>query len=148
MKILLALDPGKTTGWSLWQYDADEPLENLSHGQIENGVEGFIKTLTDTWRINWETEIVSESFILDGRTPNPDTTPLQIEGVLMLDAAQNMTPLKFQRNNMKKHVTDDLLKQHNLYWTGQPHAVDSARHALAYVKTMPHMPSLKKYFQC
>jgi hypothetical protein len=139
MATLLALDPGKTTGASLWKYSSDEPLECTWHDQIEGGTKGFIHYMFD----HAEPDIVvAEQFVLDGRTPNPDVTPLQIEGALMAYYEHVI----FQRNNFKKHVSNELLKEHDLYWKGEQHAMDSARHALAYMKINRHMPTLQKYF--
>jgi hypothetical protein len=144
MKMLLALDPGKTTGASLWMYDDETPLERYGHWQIEGGIYGCLEFLDQMKK--FADQIVSESFVLDGRTPNPDTTPLQIEGALMAYWQVYRIPVVFQRNNFKKHVNDELLKKHNLYIKGEPHAMDSQRHAIAYMKTERHMPTLQKYF--
>lgn len=143
MTTLLALDPGRTTGASLWKYSDTEPLECTWHGQILYGVKGFILYMFD----HTEPDIVvAEQFVLDGRTPNPDVTPLKIEGAMMAHYDPDFTHIEFQRNNFKKHVSNELLKAHDLYWKGEPHAMDSARHALAYMKTQRHMPTLNKYF--
>ena len=91
--------------------------------------------------------IVSESFVLDGRTPNPDVTPLHIEGILESHAHRTACQLRFQRNNFKKHVDNDLLKKFDLYKPGKPHAMDSMRHALAWAKTSYHAPTLNAYFK-
>lgn len=147
MKRLLALDPGKTTGMSIWQYDADTPLTKIAHGQIEGGVEGFLEYFyPSNMFMPWDI-IVSESFVLDGRTPNPDITPLKIEGILEAHAHRTGALVRFQRNNFKAHVDNDLLKRFDLYKPGQPHAMDSMRHALAYMKTSMHMPTLNHYFR-
>ena len=143
MKTILALDPGRTTGASLWRYSDTEPLECTWHGQIMYGVKGFILYMLD----HIEPDIVvAEQFVLDGRTPNPDVTPLKIEGAMMAHYDPDFTDIVFQRNNFKKHVSNELLKAHDLYWKGEPHAMDSARHALAFMKVNKHMPTLKKYF--
>ena len=142
--MLLALDPGKTTGASLWVYDEETPLEPYARWQVEGGLYGFLDFFDQIKK--FADQIVSESFVLDGRTPNPDVTPLQMDGALMAFWPVYNTPVAFQRNNFKKHVSNELLKAHGLYWKGEPHAMDSARHALAYMKTQRHMPTLQKYF--
>ena len=147
MKRLLALDPGKTTGVSIWQYDADTPLTHIGHGQIPDGVYGFIDYFYPQGMAQPFDVIVSEQFILDGRTPNPDITPLHIEGVLLGHQERTGKQVRFQRNNFKKHISDEFLKEHNFYWPGSPHAMDSARHALAYMKTSYHAPTLNTYFK-
>lgn len=148
MKRLLALDPGKTTGMSIWMYDAETPLELAGYGQIEGGVEGFLEYLypTNGKFMVWDV-IVSESFVLDGRTPNPDVTPLHIEGILESHAHRTNCQLRFQRNSFKKHVDDAKLKELDFYVKGKPHAMDSMRHALAWAKTSMHLPTLEAYFK-
>lgn len=142
MRTILALDPGKTTGWSYWEYDDETPAQCIVWGQTINGVQGYIEEHFD----KTPDLIVSEQFVLDGRTPNPDITPLQIEGVILAQANVHNLQVVFQRNNFKKHVDNELLKKHRLYWAGNQHAMDSSRHALAYLKTTMHMPTLKHYF--
>ena len=138
MNTLLALDPGGTTGWSRWSYDAFTPLRHIDHGQIAGGLVGFVK-----W---WEKqdecdidEVVSESFVLDGRTTAPDVTPLRIEGAL----AVLWPGVIYQRNSYKAHAPNEKIKALGLWWRGEPHAVDTARHALALMKVRKHMPTLR-----
>lgn len=149
MRRLLALDPGSTTGMSIWQYDAETPLTLVGSGQIEGGVDGFLEYMypddTSNWGM-WDV-IISESFVLDGRTTNPDVTPLHIEGILEAHAHRTGCQLRFQRNNFKKHIDNDLLKRNSLYVAGKPHAMDSMRHALAYMKTSRHAATLNYYFR-
>jgi hypothetical protein len=146
LKKLIAFDPGKTTGMSIWEYDDVTPLTHLGHGQIEGGLDGFLDYFYSHGVAAPFDVIVAESFVLDGRTPNPDVTPLRIEGVLQAHSHRYGTLVRFQRNNFKAHVTNEFLKKHGLYWAGAQHAMDSARHALAYMKTSRHMATLKKYF--
>jgi hypothetical protein len=146
MKTLLALDPGKTTGASVWNYDTETPLQLVTHFQIDGGVDGFLDWFYPQGKAQPFDVVISENFKLDGRTPNPNLTPLLIEGVLMSYAQTQQKLVRFQRNNFKKHISDKLLKELGFYFKGQPHATDSARHALAYMKTSKHMPTLKAYF--
>lgn len=145
---LLALDPGKTTGMSIWHYDAETPLTLEGSGQIEGGVDGFLEYFypSDGRYMMWDI-IVSESFVLDGRTPNPDVTPLHIEGILESHAHRTRCQLRFQRNNFKAHVPDSKLKELGFYVKGMGHANDSMRHALAFMKTSYHAPTLNAYFK-
>lgn len=143
MSTLLALDPGGTTGWSTWHYDAVTPLTHVSHGMVPGGIRGFIdwfkRERVDL--LDWDV-VVSETFVLDGRTASPDITPLKIEGALSV-----LTPdWVGQRNVMKAHATDDLLKRSGLWWPGAGHDRDSARHALAWAKTHFHRPTIDHYW--
>lgn len=147
MTTLLSLDPGVSTGWSTWRYDAVTPLRLVGYGTITGGLHGFIR-----WHEkrahqfadgpDWN-EVVAEDFVLDGRTARPDTTPLDILGALEYACHIYEVPLIRQRNFMKNHAPDDLLKRLDLWWPGKGHDRDSARHALALLKTRKHAPTLR-----
>ena len=131
---------------SWWYYDDTKHLAFLRHEEIKGGLEGLINELI-TISPSIYNLIVCESFKLDGRTPNPDVTPLQIEGVLSYCSKFYGIPVVYQANNMKAHATDDFLKKHDLWFKGAPHATDSARHAIAYMKRIKHRPTLEHYFK-
>lgn len=139
---LEAYDPGKTTGYAYFRVPHDAPMELKQVGQIPDGVMGFIDR--DIW--DDADIVVAEQFILDGRTVKPELEPLKIEGVLIADAYSLQHELVFQRNNFKKHVTDEKLKEVGWYQKGMPHANDAIRHALAWAK-INHRPTLEKYFK-
>ena len=62
---LLAIDPGVSTGWSLWRYSDTEPLEHLDHGTVHGGLHGFIDWWVSTQSGAHGREVVAEDFILD-----------------------------------------------------------------------------------
>lgn len=140
---LLSLDPGGTTGYVVARYDAITPLTIIEHGQISNGKDGFID-----WALRRRgefDEVVSESFILDGRTVSPDVTPLRIETAIDMTFGPwgDGCPVIWQRNTQKAHADDLLLKRAGLWFKGQGHARDAARHAVALLKTRRHAPTLR-----
>lgn len=142
MTRLLVLDPGGTTGWSLWSYDALTPLQVLEYGQVAGGVKGFVSWWQRDVAGGPIDEVLAETFRLDGRTPKPNVEPLKIEGALEV-----LWPGWFgQANVMKAHAPDDLLKRHDLWWRGQQHARDTARHAIALMKVRRHAPTLRRFF--
>lgn len=138
MNRILGLDPGKATGWSLWEYDAITPLRPVSHGTIEGGLSGFLAWWRDGGVEFTTDEVVCESFRLDGRTPNPDITPLRIEGALAALWPETI----FQPNTMKLHMTDERIKALGLWWPGKGHDRDSLRHVWALMKMRKHYPTL------
>jgi hypothetical protein len=143
MTLLLALDPGGTTGWSTWFYDATTPLRHIEHGMIPGGKDGFID-----WALRRRgefDEVVAESFALDGRTAQPDITPIRIETAIDLIFGRwgDGCPVYYQRNVMKAHAPDSLLKRLDLWWPGEGHDRDSGRHAIARQKTARHAPTLR-----
>lgn len=145
MSTILAIDPGVSTGWSFWVYDATTPLRHIEHGTIPNGKDGFIG-----WALQRRgefDEVVAESFVLDGRAdPRAiDVTPLRIETAIDMTFGRwgDGVPVVYQRNVMKVHAPDQLLKDKGLWWKGAGHDRDSARHAIALMKTRRHAPTLR-----
>jgi hypothetical protein len=139
MSSILGIDPGKATGWSVWEYtDATAP-QHIDHGIIEGGVEGFIQW----WRgasFKFDLDkVVCESFRLDGRTARPDITPLRIEGALAVLRPDTI----YQQNVMKAHMPDAKIKELGLWWPGRGHDRDSLRHVFAWLKTHDHRPTLE-----
>jgi hypothetical protein len=158
MTSLLSFDPGGTTGWSLSVYYDDAPLTFFDGGQIPDGVDGFVEwwntyTYTQTGRgvegfdisyspLDFDV-IVSESFVLDGRTKFPDVTPLRIEGALTALAGTGR--VVYQRNVKKALVPDSELKRLGFWVPGNRHQNDARIHALAYAK-MNHLPTQQAYW--
>lgn len=146
MTRLLALDPGGTTGWSYWEYTPTEALSLLDRGQIQGGIDGFVQWWGRPYgpqHLGMVDEIVAESFVNDNRTVHPDLTPKEIEGALKMAWGG---PLIFQRNSYKLHADDVMLKRSGLWFRGQEHARDSARHALALQKVRRHIPTIERYW--
>lgn len=142
MTVILGLDPGESTGWSLWEYDDETAPVHLAHGIISDGLLGFIhwwmKGLGPALPL-WGT-VVCESFHLDGRTDFPNVTPLRIEGAL----AVLWPETHFQPNTMKLHLSDRKMKELGLWWPGKGHDRDSMRHVFAYLKAnLRHRPTLE-----
>lgn len=134
---LLALDPGKTTGFAFASIFDNEPLTILSTGQISGGLDGFI-----SWcRRSGDTAdtVIAEGFRLDSRTVKPDTTPLLILGALRVLRPDFIT----QMNTAKVHAPDSALKRWGMWLPGQQHARDAIRHLVAYAKLTHHRPTLE-----
>jgi hypothetical protein len=147
VKRLLAIDPGFATGISLWRVPEDEPIERESYWLVPGGINGFLE-----WYLLAYPDfdfLVAEEFIQDGRTPRVDVNALEIQGWLKGWDKMNDWEIFWQRNAMKRHAPDKLLKQHGFYVTGKQVAWidgkdvnDSFRHALAWAK-INHRPTLE-----
>lgn len=137
---LLTYDPGETTGWSFWLMDWDLPLQHVEHGMQKGGIHGFVEAFPEHQRRFKPTRIVSESFVLDGRTASPNVEPLRVEGAL---AALATVPYVLQRNTYKRHAPDELLEHHGFLWPGAGHDRDAARHAIAHAFTVGHPPTIE-----
>lgn len=141
-KMLLALDPGGTSGAARFLVSDDKPLLLVKAEQWPGGVDGAVAQLLGCAE-NVDL-LVSESFVLDNRTPNPDVTPLRIEGAMRALALQGLLPNPvMQRNTAKAHAPDALLKRVGLWQKGQPHANDAIRHAIAFAKMRGHRPTIE-----
>ena len=145
---ILAFDPGGTTGWSTWELPADRPLVNIDHGQWEGGLDGFVLNAQRVLRTFDPNVIVSESFVLDGRARIVDITPARIETAIDMIFGKWGAGLSvvWQRNVQKAQATDDFLKRNGLWFVGQEHARDSARHAIAYAKGRRHLATIEHYW--
>lgn len=147
MGSVLGIDPGGKTGIAIYDLTT---LSVIYRDEVEGGIEGFIKW----WNIMWGTpddsvvdeveDVVCEKFTLDGRTPNPDLTPKEIEGFLKgtdVHVDRFQTPAQ-----AKALITNTVLKRAGLYPPhGQVkggHSTDALRHALYYaVNTLKHRPT-------
>lgn len=145
MTVITGLDPGLSSGYSHWFYDAMTPPQHLSHGTITGGLDGLMDWV-DAGNLDDTDELISESFILDGRTMYPEVEPLRIEGYLAGECRRRDVPLTFQRNSYKGHVTDAKLKELGIWWPGKGHDRDSARHVWANLKVRLHYPTLMLAF--
>lgn len=137
MKVL-GIDPGGKTGVCL--YDTDNPLDPFFL-EVEGGVRGF----GDWWAHRPAADVtVCESFRLDDRTKQPDLTPVEIIGYLK----KLRVPVTYQTPAKgKQKVTNAVLKRAGIYpKRGQVkggHVVDAERHALEYLVTKRHLPTIE-----
>lgn len=140
MTRLLSIDPGGTSGWSIWSLSDVDPLELRDYGQIEGGVRGFLHW----WEGREKSDIViAENFVLDSRAiAHPDLSGVRILGALEVLAPGFISP----RNSAMVHAPDPFLRKHGLYINGQRHARDSIRHAVSWAKTTKHRPTLERFW--
>jgi hypothetical protein len=138
----LVLDPGVTTGWMVVDYPEDDILQEVAHGMQGGGVRG----MKDLWpRLVDEfgfTRVVSESFILDGRTATPDLTPVEMEGALTILWDGHLI---LQRNTYKAFCPNHMLEKLGWDWPGPGHDRDAGRHAFAAGVTLDHRPTAEFY---
>lgn len=147
---LLALDPGETTGWSIWDsHDNASRYEMHSCGQLPTwdkeaqagtmfpiipAVQGFAKfiegldidqVIMEVYRVyEWKADSHSWS----------DVPTLRIIGVIETILHQHNIPYWFQTAQVAKNfATDDRLKEWGFYQRGQRHSRDSMRHALYFL---------------
>lgn len=151
VKTLISVDPGKSTGIAVGTFSDTEPYKLYETHQVPNGVEGFLYWLkTNPQFLLNDIVWVSERFVL--RSSNKfvaDLEPVRIEGAM---EALGLKPV-WQLRTDKMFVTDELLKEHDLWQTGKQFgwkdgrdANDAIIHALAYLRKNKHMPTLLNYW--
>lgn len=144
---LLALDPGETTGWSI--FDCYPPLPSAIAGQVALAACGQL----DTWPIgnaidnlstlleaHKPTFMVHESYhVYKWKTQDhtwSEVPTVQVIGVIATLAHQRIPPLVVAQQTAqqaKNFVTDSKLREWGFYQRGQRHARDSIRHACYYL---------------
>ncbi len=143
MKIV-AIDPGKTTGWA--EFDTDTP-EIIRCGEI-----GELVNLR-TFLLRWftvsskdEVRVVIEDFTISQRTIKTalDYTALRIIGWAVIEGEFWDVPPVLQLPMRKTFASDDILKQVGWYRPSKGgHQNDALRHLLYYL-LMNHQLVIKK----
>lgn len=136
---VLALDPGKTTGWARWS-NADI----YAAGEVD--FDGVTKLLRD-FAYNYGSPtngtprgvIVCESFIINQNTPKNTQAPWSLEliGVARMFSREHMHhELTLQTPAAaKRFSTDNRLRAVNFWTPAKGHANDAARHLLLYMSS-------------
>lgn len=141
MAKIISFDPGGTTGAAIISYiDKTEPVLEEAF-QIPDGLEGFIAwwIATDLSGID---EIVCESFTLRTGVKFPDLSPVYIIGALEAFEAGGRK-ITYQPPTSKPICSDDLLRKIGFFTRGRQHANDATRHAIIYLRSKRHLPTLK-----
>jgi hypothetical protein len=135
---LLALDPGETTGWSLWT-STQEHIILLDSGQLKTwpmdaATDGLWKLLIDHQPnfITYEAYNVY-SWKRDQHVGS-DVPTIQVIGCIQTLARMRSIPMNTRNaQTAKTFVTDDKLRAWGFYSRGQRHSRDSMRHGLYYI---------------
>lgn len=150
--LLVAIDPGKTTGICLGSYPKEDETydpEFTYQASVEQYFQ-FLKALTSE---DVPVTVVCEDFILRrGVAMTSDqTSPLYLIGALQYVAFNNRDiTLVMQKPSAAKQVTDEHLEKLDLLQTPKTrwgHANDALRHAIMYLKNQRHMPTLEVGFK-
>lgn len=166
MTTLIAIDPGQMTGVFVGGYSETEPLERTAYAQIPGGLAGFSEWLSHKFEVGyiWDT-IVSEKFStrpMSRQYKLEELEPIRIEGMLawvfeqeiVWQAPAKMVLRQGSTQAERKRKSDDVLRDGGLWLTGKDvdykdanDANAAAKHALAYMRSIKHAPTLAHYFQ-
>jgi hypothetical protein len=138
---ILGVDPGGTTGVSLIEFGFNTQPKVLKFTQIPNGLDGFLAWY-HTAHHDWDL-VVCESFTLRPGVHGVDLSATYVIGALQA-LEQYRTKIFYQAPSQKSLCDDEAMKQLGVYLPGNPHANDAARHAIIYLRSVKHLPTLKK----
>lgn len=142
MKTMLAVDPGGTTGLALFEYD-DESYNLIWTKQIANKLQGFLDFHWDELEDIRLDQIVCESFDLREGVHGVDLSAVYIIGAIEALYPRGVYDLVMQKPSQKALCSDQRLHKMGLHQTGKPHASDSVRHGIIYLRNKKHKAVLK-----
>jgi len=159
-ELIMGIDPGESTGWSLWALEPDLPIQRLEYGLIHGGLKGFVSFMEIRLGRLHPTTIACEKFNEnDGRVALGSLVPLPIEGAIYAMASALGIELVMQPTSMKDLCRDSVLKEFGLYITNaeareNPHIKwkdardvnDSQMHVLAFAKSINHEASVEAFW--
>ena len=140
-QVLLTLDPGGTTGYTVMIVSDDTEVEVVRQGQIKDGLKGFLDFHWDVLEDIKIDKIVCESFSLREGIYGADLTPVSIIGAL--EALYPTTEIIYQEPKLKPLCDDERLKRLSLHIPGKPHMMDAVRHGIIYLRNNKHKPTLE-----
>lgn len=125
-KIIVAFDPGRTTGHAVGTIDDGLMVVRCGQNQFDH-----IQLYQQLCLLSPDMVIAEEFEFRNRARKGLDLYPRELLGVCELWCQQNKTPLFRQKAMMGKgFYTDEKLKRDELYVKGKPHAMDAVRHLL------------------
>lgn len=138
-KIILAVDPGKTSGICTFSLaHGEEPvLEKSGEYSMREYHIPIYEAIKYAQAMNFPVEVICERFIINAQTVRNSQAPYSLEQIgilkyLMLDCQIDPDKLVFQSpSDAKKMFPNPTLKKLE-YWHkgGEGHAIDAIRHGL------------------
>ena len=137
-KYILAIDPGKTTGMTLFSHESgSEPVLEWSGELLQEEVAEAVRAILWDPEIRPNIDVVCERFIINAQTVRNSQAPYSLEviGIVkqcLQDNGRPMDDIFFQAPaDAMSMFTNEKLKKLG-YWHrgGAGHALDAIRHAL------------------
>ena len=159
-ELVLGMDPGDTTGWSLWMLPDDAPAMRLSYGAIKGGYEGVRYWMETTLGTLRPSTIIFERFNPDlGYGKSKEYSALEIQGAVRAVGPALGIEVILHDNGMKALCRDADLKRlgfwitpreakidANIMHTDARDVNDSQIHVLAHAKAIDHEPTLAAFW--
>lgn len=151
--ILLGLDPGGTTGWSLLSADDEGDVALRDSGQITGGLDGLVSWFVEGTDWHTATTIIYESWTQRNAAPRTSDQylPIYCIGAIELHArAVGVPAIGRTPAQNKSAVTDEVIKRLDLW--GQVghdnrHQRDSTRVVLGYLKGLKGWPGRNAFLK-
>lgn len=134
---VIGLDPGKTTGVAILRIDTEDTkaLPELVYlDQVTEGHEGFTSYF-EPFYLGENAVVVSEKWV-ERYVKGADHEPCYIEGVEHVLWGKNN--IVWQTPDMKSLVSDDWLREQNLWTEGKRHQMDALIHAIVFLRNDGH----------
>jgi hypothetical protein len=146
MRAVLAVDPGKMTGLSLFTIEKGEDPILVWSGEVV--FSDYVYKLRELFADYGDSlEIVCEKFTINVQTAKNSQAPYSLECIgalklVMLENGRDPEALKYQlpANAMNMFPNDKLKKLGYWHRGGAGHALDSMRHAVLYLATTGWIP--------
>lgn len=162
---LIAIDPGQMSGVFIGKFDEVSQLRRLGYAQVPGGFAGIAEWFDSqidagfTWDV-----VVSEKFStrpMSRQYKLEELEPIRIEGLIqwlrpdvVWQAPAMMVLRQGDTQAQRKRNSDDVLRRGGLWLTGKDvnykdanDANAAAKHALAYMRSIKHAPTIAHYFQ-
>lgn len=139
MKRIIALDPGGTTGWALWEqhlaiHGTAKDVWNVGQMGPEDHHSDLYAHLERCHTHEFTVVCESFEFRQNRQRDNINLMSREYIGVTKLFGQERSTPVVFQTAaRAKGFVTDQKLKAMGLWWPGNKHAMDAMRHLITYM---------------
>ena len=131
MRKILALDPGKTTGWAVGVVDNDRFF--ICYDQLQANERQLDRMLTGFW----PTDLIYEDFDYRSRVAHADLTPMALIGVIRLFVQTSARCKDYPQKpsgavGPKAYFNDNRLKELGIYRPSVEHGRDALRHLLKW----------------
>lgn len=165
MTTLIAIDPGQMSGYFIGHYGPNTPLARTEFGMVPGGFEGIADIIANGLDgLEHFDVVVCEKFStrpMSRQYKLEELEPIRIEGLVswlrpdtVWQAPAMMVLRQGDTQAQRKRNSDDVLRRGNLWLTGTDvsykdanDANAAAKHALAYMRSIKHAPTLAHYFQ-
>jgi hypothetical protein len=148
MRLIVAVDPGKTTGYAVISYDGESPklIETGEVQQLEFGqtIDRVLKAAGDS-----VVDVVCERFVINAQTIKNSQAPYSLEQIGILKHIVHMNgydteKIVFQSpSDAKKLFPNDALKKIQFWHVGGGgHAQDAMRHGLLRLAKTGWLPRM------